>query len=604
MPALKRYLYSCYSYLPKSNDGAMSLDLCTGDEIITSFEHEPFANIPKGNYTAAKPIISYWNTLFAGIRQCYMLKEGIHQVPDVDENTVKDYIAQADFLIAYYHLLLMRCYGPIILVKELPDINTSPDKYAARSTLKETVEFISNKFQEASEALPKKRTEGPDVGLATSVAALSLKAYTLMYYASPLFNGNDICKKYSLQMINPDGTALMDGNEDRERWVVARDAYKKAIDAAIDAGHDLYKIENPKMANVYPENDRLRLLRSNLVTIVKYNPEEIWTLNNNEGPWGLQNKSLPYVYNRCFNGLSPTLNMLNRFYTKNGLPYDVDPETKDLNMFDVVSLDSENSRITFYDGSEAVIAEEGGKTSQLNLLREPRYYAWIAFHNGFYELTNASTNGAFSDDPSIQKYENKQMVSNFLNSGNCGRGGRDDGYAPSGFLNKKGVHPDNIISKSGSSLKIYPWPIVRLAELYLGYAECCAEVGTEADVLEAKKYLNKVRDRAGIPDVDTSWNKVDGVRDAQHLRDIVRKERQIEMYLENQNFWDMRRWGLADKYFGHKHSGMNTLADDIDDFSKKTEIPFLRDFQEYNWLLPIPSEDIYNNQNLIQNPGY
>lgn len=603
MSALRRYLYSCYSYIPNLISGSASLDFFTGDEVITGFEHETFAKFPQGNFTAANPVISHWNTVFAGIRQCYMLQEGIYQVPGVDEATIKDYIAQTNFLIAYFHMLLMKSYGPVIVIKSLPDISISPEQYASRSTLKETVEFITNKYKEAADNLPAKR-EGIEVGLATSTAALALRAYTYMYYASPLFNGGEVCKRYAAELVNPDGIPLMEAEEDRNRWVVARDAYKEAIDAAKAAGHDLYRVENPKFTNPYPQNERLRILRGNLTTIVKYNPEEILTFNIDEGAYGMQRKSMPFIANICYNGLALSMNMIERFYTKDGLPYDVDPDTKDLDPYQVMDLTDLNTKVTFADGSEAVVAESGERTAQMFLNREPRFYAWVAFHGGFYEVTSASYNGAYSDYPSMKKYDNKQMVTSFLRSGNCGRAARDRGYSPSGFLNKKGVHPDNTVAKNGVTLKKYPWPVVRLAELYLGYAECCAEVGTAEDVTNAKQYLNLIRERAGIPDVDASWAKVGGIKDAKHLRDIVRRERQVEMYLEHQNFWDMRRWELADQYFGHKAIGMNVNGDTPEDFCKRTEINFVRAFANYHWLLPIPSKDVYNNPNLVQNPGY
>lgn len=61
-----------------------SLDLLTGDEVITAFEHETFASFPKGNYTASSPVISYWNTFFQGLRQCYIFLENVDKVPDLD----------------------------------------------------------------------------------------------------------------------------------------------------------------------------------------------------------------------------------------------------------------------------------------------------------------------------------------------------------------------------------------------------------------------------------------------------------------------------------------------------------------------------------------
>lgn len=111
--AAERFLYSCYSYIPNPRLGASSLDWFTGDEVVTAFEHEIFAKFPQGNFTANNPVISYWDTLFGGIKQCYRLINNINSVPQLDEDTKKDYIAQANFLIGYYHFLLLRFMVPL-----------------------------------------------------------------------------------------------------------------------------------------------------------------------------------------------------------------------------------------------------------------------------------------------------------------------------------------------------------------------------------------------------------------------------------------------------------------------------------------------------------
>lgn len=591
--AARRFLYSCYGYMPNPNDAVSSLDFMTGDEVVTSFEHETFANFPKGNFTPAAPQISYWNTLYGGIRQSYKLLSHLNDVPGI-EPYKEDYTAQLHFLIAYYHMLLFRCYGPIIIVKEEIDVNTDPSSYLGRSTLEESVNFICSEFDLAinNQSLPDKRN-GQDVGLATRPAALALKAYTLMYYASPIFNGNSTLAE---KLKNTDGSDLIPPTYDASRWEKARDAYKAAIDASLAAGYSLFNSEVQPMENKYPENKRLRILRANLCTPIKYNPEEIWTKNYDEGPYGLQKKSMPFIDQQNYNGVAPTMHIIRRFYTKNGLPYNVDPLTKDKNEFEVVTLNEENAKIKFSDGSEAVIAQSGKKTSQINLNREPRYYAWISFHNGFYEVTNASYNAGYNE-----MIDNQELVTNFLKTGNCGRKERNNNYSPTGFLNKKGVNPDNQCAKGSINLHKYPWPLVRLTELYLGYAECLAECG---DTEEAKAALNPIRERAGIPSVDESWKMVNITPDAKKMVEIVRQERQIEMYLENQNFWDMRRWLMANQYFNKKHTGMNITATTIEQFSVETEVPFIRTFRDFHWLLPIPSSDINNNHNVVQNPGY
>jgi len=140
-----------------------------------------------------------------------------------------------------------------------------------------------------------------------------------------------------------------------------------------------------------------------------------------------------------------------------------------------------------------------------------------------------------------------------------------------------------------------------MAELYLSYAEVCVETN---DLSTAREYLNKVRTRAGIPTVETSWNGVAELTQSK-LREIVRRERQIEFYLENQNFWDMRRWLLAADAFNHKHQGMNIQGTTIEDFARLIEVPFERKFNSpAHYLLPIPSEDVNKNSKLVQNPGY
>ena len=130
--AALNYLYSCYGYLPTPNAGPTSLDFLTGDEVVTAFEHETFAAFPKGNYSASNPVISYWNSLYQGIRQCYTFQDELnktgnfHGLADKDR---EDYKAQVTFLIGYYHFLLSRCYGPIIIIHQTPDPMLLPSDY-------------------------------------------------------------------------------------------------------------------------------------------------------------------------------------------------------------------------------------------------------------------------------------------------------------------------------------------------------------------------------------------------------------------------------------------------------------------------------------------
>lgn len=612
--AALNYLYSCYGYLPQPNDGTSSLDLLTGDEVVTAFEHETFAAFPKGNYTASNPVISYWNTLYQGIRQCFTFQDELNKggnfsgLTDADR---ADYKAQVKFLLGYYDFLLTRCYGPIILVTSTPDATINPSNYLPRTNYDVCIDSICSYFDQAAAGLVATRTgtRANEFGLATSVAALAMKAKTLLYAASPLFNGNST---FYADFKDKDGNALMPLTYDANKWVKARDAYKAAIDAAEAAGYHLYTRSDYKIsANAYPSDPYVRCLRYMSTDYEQddepagTNCEVIFADARGEGSYGLQNKSMPYNWNdgnNAWNGIAPTIAMLNRFYTKHGVPMSEDDSLDFSNPWQIVRVDSAHM-------NEAALKKQ---TMRFNLDREPRYYSWVAFENGYYEILSASNNGAYSTGHFANTYSNGRITTGFYIGQNCSRGLntnslRSNNYSPTGFLNKKFVDPD--IIKSATGLSEYhnrPWPVIRLAELYLGYAECCVETG---DLETARVYLNKVRTRAGLPTVEEAWSKYTANPNKPNtqdgLREIVRNERMNEFYLENQNFWDMRRWLLAEKYFNVKAQGMNIEATNMTNFAKPTEVTFERKFTSpANYLMPIPSDDMNKNTHIVQNPGY
>ena len=528
---------------------------------------------------------------------------------DKDRN---DYKAQVTFLIGYYHFLLSRCYGPIIVVRQTPDPMLLPENYQGQEPYDDCVNFICEKFDEAAKGLPATRTgaQANEFGLATSVAAKAMKAKMLLYAASPLFNGNS---EFYSNFKDKNGNALMPLTYDAAKWQRAADAFKEAIAAAESAGYHLYDRGDCKLnKNGYPADPHVRALR---YTITDYsaederagaNPEVIWADSRGEGYYGIQNKSEPYIYggDGAWNGVAPTVAMLSRFYTKNGLPIDQDKTFDYADRWEPVEVDEA------HEGE----AYPGRKTPKFNLDREPRYYAWIAFQDGYYEILSAANNGAYKDDPNYNLTSDNthgRLVCDFVIGGNCSRGvdansKRNSNYSPTGYLNKKFVNPDLVKTKNGYDYTNTPWPLIRLAELYLGYAECLVETG---DLQTARIYLDKVRTRAGLPGVKEAWEEFgkdpSKATTKEGLRDIVRNERMNEFYLENQNFWDMRRWLLAETYFNVKAKGMNIDAEDINDFCSIKEVVFERKFQApMNYLMPIPSADINRNDHVVQTPGY
>lgn len=562
--AAEDFLYSCYSPIPNLRNSVNSIDFMTSDEVVTAFEHETFAQFPRGNYTASSPVISYWNDLYRGIRQSWILINNVDSTPGLSDDLKTEYKAEARFLIGYYHFLLARMYGPIVLQRDVANVDIPYDEYPGRSTYDEAVEFIVNILDEAAIDLPARRT-ATDYGRATSTAAKALKARLLLYAASPLFNGggSDMSSYYS-NFTDETDKQLISINYNREKWARAATATREAIEAAEVAGHVLYS--NSAVNSALPADPIEKDLR---FTFVDRNSHEIiWAETRQEGVYMFQNKSTPFSGGTSWNGVAPTLTMLEMFNTENGLPIDVDPNYNYSNRYRVV------------DGPL-------GTTMALNLNREPRFNAWIAYHNSYYE---------------IQRDGQDQILVQFRKEDGQGIQSRSNNYSPTGYLNKKGIHP-HLNQTTLQVSEQYPWPKIRLAELYLNYAEALIEYGE--DFATAKEYLDRVRNRAGIPGVDEAWAIVGGANDQETLRRIVRQERSVELYLENHRFWDLRRWMIAEDYLDNQPFGMNIQGATDNEFFQVTEVVFPRRFNSpAHYLMPIPIQEINTNPSLVQNPGY
>ncbi|MDR1882619.1 MAG: RagB/SusD family nutrient uptake outer membrane protein [Prevotella sp.] len=589
--AAERYLYSCYSFIPQNRHSTQSIDLFTADEIVTAFEHELFANFAKGNYSASNPILTDWNTLFEGIRQCYLLLDNVNSVPGLSDVQKKEYASEATFIIAYIHFILLRSYGPVMIIPSTPDVNMPIADYPARSTYDECVNWIAAKFDEAISMGLAKRHTGTYYGRATAVAAKAIKARMLLYAASPLFNGgktsytdfdaDNLSTEYA-RFTNTDGTQLISTTYDPAKWQKAADAALDAINQAVADGYALYDSGTATDDMPYPDDPVQRKLR---MTIIDKNSKEIlWADTRQEDTYGLQNKSAPRGASISWNGIAPTLTMLETFYTENGLPIDEDPDYNYIDRY----------KYSVYDKLPVTGTDDPGKdqvTLNLNQKREPRFDAWIAYHNSYYEYNR--------DGKGLIKVRFKRDDVN-------GKGTRTDNYSPTGYLTKKGQHP--LSSQGGSSGNVtqkYPWSLVRLAELYLNYAEALIEVGGQSNLDLAVSYIDKVRTRAGIDPLKTAWAKVPGaVLNQDKLRKIVRQERSIELFLENHRFWDVRRWLLGSKYFNVKAKGLNVDGTSNDAFFQVVEVNFQRRFEVPQYLMPLPIGDLQKNTKLVQNPGY
>lgn len=123
------------------------------------------------------------------------------------------WIAEAHFLIGYYHFCLLRQYGPIIVARNSVDMNAPEEqRYPRREPVDNCFNFILENIDYAiNNGLPQSVTSN-EWGRITTLIAKSLKSRILLYRASPIFNGNEDYSNFK----DSDGTILVNTVYDAE----------------------------------------------------------------------------------------------------------------------------------------------------------------------------------------------------------------------------------------------------------------------------------------------------------------------------------------------------------------------------------------------------
>lgn len=609
------YLYSCYGLMPVTRACSersqpyydwTPLDRNTGGEITTYYKvGEQGGTFTTGNYSPASPEMSKntWDSVWRGLRQCYEFLSILDVAKVYNEDDRETYRAEVYFLIAYYHFKALQAYGPTCIIESAMDPNIEVDKIPERSTYDQVVDFIVKTLDE--KALPNLKEEHTQqyLGRATKSAALALKSRVLLYAASPLFNGNTDYSGFK----NAAGENLISQEYKIEKWQACADATLAAIQEA-EKHHRLYQYADAGE----PSQSKPGFSSGNISTeaqrAVRYCfmdqqnlCEVIWGDNRAESAYEVQSRSIvrqskqpPFAQT---NSAAPTLQIVELFYTENGLPIDKDKSFPYDQRYTLQNLPSNFDHNNYADRTN-------DKTIKLHLNREPRFYAWIGFPNGNYEISRYN-----AVDLSFDKAYVPGGLKMVFGGAHGLTQNRTTHYSVTGYLNKKFVHPG--FTKTRVS---YPFPIFRIAELYLNYAEALIELGGDVNLQTARDYIDKVRVRAGIPTIYESLNSEFTAdewkgkeNDQDILRQIVRQERQIEFYLENQRFWDLRRWKIAEILDEH-FLGWNIEGKDIVTFfNNGVPVPnamLENHFYKSQYLMPIPLTEIQKTPQIVQNPFY
>lgn len=587
----EKFFFTCYSYLPNPTD-VWTYPAFFGDEMWWNIDQPNFqskvsALISKGDQNANEPYLNYWDgkesgkNLFIGIRDCNIFLENIDKPQDLEDYERDLWISEVKFLKAYYHFFLMQLYGPIpIIDKNLP-VSSTPDQVRLyREPIDEVVNYIVSLMDEAIQGLPLQITNMiNEAGRITKPIALATKAKVLTWAASPLFNGN---QDY-IDFKDNKGRQLVSTEFSIQKWERAAQAIKAAIDTSLIAGNDLYKyVKVRDMSDITVQKLTIR----NAVT-EKWNKEIIWGSTHDVG--SLQKLCMPrLVTGNLGNGgseLCATLKIAEQYYTKNGLPIDEDPEWDYRNRYTLQKAEAE----------DWLYIETGQETAKLNFNREPRFYACLAFDRSVFEGSGKTT-----DTDRWHIRARKSDVSGFRSVGE---------HIPTGYFVKKLINYETVTGNSTGSTyngKRYSYPLIRLSDLYLLYAEALNEIKSTPDA-DVYHWIDLVRKRAGLNGVTDSWAKslVPGKPTTQKgMREIIQRERLIELAFEGQRFFDIRRWKLATKYLNEPIQGWNYKGETAEAYYSVTTYWNKRIFNVRDYLWPLRTETITINSNLVQNPGW
>lgn len=304
--------------------------------------------------------------------------------------------------------------------------------------------------------------------------------------------------------------------------------------------------------------------------------------------------------------ISLPFSTVNAFYTKNGLPVEQDANYYKDGMYFPVKYSKDNSEFTeHYDfdyNYRYVIENE--TTAGMNFDREPRFYASVGFDRGvWYGNSYSDPAGDQSESQAAYRYPRNRFgeFSSVWNS---------TWYNVTGYWAKKLVALRSAFTGSDNvSFYSVPFPDMRYADLLL----MAAEAWNEAEETPNEKvydYLDQVRERAGLEGIKETYAKYasaqykDYPSHKSQMRDIIHRERQVELSCEGSYYWDTRRWKTAEKELNRIVQGWNVLnGETAEDYYIPTNI-YNQQFTLRDYFAPIPDGDIIRNPQLVQNPWW
>ena len=620
-----QWLSNVYQYLPDESEQNY-----TGGENETrgvwtpaSIEGElPWAHcnsnlINNGTlYTSSGYVRNMWRAYYRGIEKANIYMRRIDECPDMDDITKLRTKAEARALRSIFYFNLFKIYGPFVNIEDIifdneADISTM---MLTRSSVDECIDYIVGEFdlllQEGNLLSQFSTKDGTPIfetqyaGNITKETVEAVRSQVLLYGASHLFNGDS----YYSGLADADGKRLFPQSRDDDKWEKARDAAKNFID-----NNTLYQLvfrdlsgtPAASIAGSDPFNSVSEsfLGRTTNEEMIFFSTRNGWNMNYYMTPrhTGIQDA-------RSGGGaLAVSLQMVDLYFTNKGLKIEDDPDyynytNDEEDKFTSRQMTSVDVYRDIYSGYTYFTPTASTRIMKQFYDREPRFYVALTFQNRRWDFDPAKT-----------------YYTDFSLNGNSGQALNGHDYPKSGMLARK-----KIVRSGDAPYNIY----IRLSEIYLNYAEACAELGEYQNAIDA---VNLIRARAGVAEYGLNGDVSLGARGearipiaSSDVLNAVRRERLIELAYENHRYFDVRRWGVAGMAQGdgwiyptwHRggEGGDMMGFDVLTDMSPGAEGNTMYFYKRKSWetriytermkLFPIPQNEVNVNSKIVQNTGW
>ena len=581
---VQKYLSHLYSYIPQEEEvvGMHGWTVGRADESLFSwYQWVYYTQFRTGNYSSATTNFNYWPDYYIGINQCSIFLKYIDLDKEDTPATLAYMKAEARFLRAYYYSLLMSTFGPVFILGDEPtDYEQEDLNERERDSWEKCVDYVTTELYEASKGLPQEWASAK-YGRATKGAALAIRSRVYLYSARKLFNGNDLYKG----VIDKYGNPLFPTVYDEKKWETAAQAAKDVIDMNIYGlvgadGTDPYGSLHDLYTTVGPVNSVTEMIFSRIVSA--YN-------------WGIA-ATPRMARSRAYGSFGPTQKLVDAFAMANGR-YPITGYTNGDQTQPIIDPESGYSETGFSTFTHPIFGDQLANTFMMYQNREPRFYINVLWSGCVWHSGNV----------------NKGVVQLYT-GGNSGYAATQQNYPATGYLAGKFIDHTKDTSTAGDSTStdvwdFIDWPIIRYAEILLNYVEALNEYDPgNPDILT---YLNMVRKRAGVPDIEKVYPEAVG--NQKQMRELIRRERMVELCYENHRYFDIRTWMIAETEHGDVY-GMNIDATNHNAnsaFWKRTlstrdsglSANGHRKFSPRGYLFPISQEEM-DRTNCTQNYGW